>query len=149
MFTLDFILNEIKYFQFGYCSIFHNSFHEILRNETHCGCCFIAVIWRKMKSAERKHRKFHENKDSRSKDQNKNEFHFIAHAVKTNVNRIFSSRNNISFQINFISNNFLFYTSIHFKRKPFDKWMHLDPHIRDHRKNSIEIQVNVSELNVM
>ena len=109
VFTLDFILNEIKYFHFGYCSIFHKSFHEILRNETHCGCCFIAVICRKMKSAERKHQKFHKNKDSRSKDQNKNEFHFISpHAVKTNVNRIFSSRNNISFQTNFISNKFFF-----------------------------------------
>ena len=99
---LDFILNEIKYFQFGYCSIFHNSFHEILRNETHCGCCFIAVIWRKMKSAERKHRKFHKNKDSRSKDQSKNEFHFIAHAVKTNVNNFFIAKQH------FISDKFHF-----------------------------------------
>ena len=32
---------------------------------------------------------FHENKDSRSKDQSKTEFHFMSPAMKTNVNRYF------------------------------------------------------------
>ena len=32
---------------------------------------------------------FHRNKDSRSKDQNKNEFCFISPAIKTIVNRVF------------------------------------------------------------
>ena len=31
----------------------------------------------------------HKNEDSRSKDQNKDEFHFVSPAMKTNVNRIF------------------------------------------------------------
>ena len=45
-----------------------------------------------MKSYKSKHLRmliFHKNKDSRSKDQNKNEFHFILTAKKTNVNRFF------------------------------------------------------------
>ena len=39
-----------------------------------------------MKSSERKHLRmllFHQNKDSRSKDRNKNEFNFISVAMKT------------------------------------------------------------------
>ena len=46
----------------------------------------------KMKSSERKHlckRIFHENKDSKLKDQSKNEFHFISLAMKANVNKFF------------------------------------------------------------
>ena len=45
-----------------------------------------------MKSFKRKQlrmRIFHKNKDSRSKDQNKNELHFISPAMKTYINRIF------------------------------------------------------------
>lgn len=44
-----------------------------------------------MKSLGKKHLRmqvFHENKDSRSKDQNKKETDFISPAIKTNVNRI-------------------------------------------------------------
>ena len=46
-----------------------------------------------MKPSERKHLHmllFHQNKDSKSKDQNKNEFDFISLAMKTIVNRTFS-----------------------------------------------------------
>ena len=43
MFTWDFILGEVKVFHFGIWSIFCNCLHEIRRNETHCGCYFIAV----------------------------------------------------------------------------------------------------------
>ena len=32
---------------------------------------------------------FHKNEDSRSRDQNKNEFRYVLSAMKTNVNRIF------------------------------------------------------------
>ena len=45
-----------------------------------------------MKSSEGKHLRmllFYQNKDSRSKDQNKNEFHSISLAIKTNGSRIF------------------------------------------------------------
>ena len=45
-----------------------------------------------MKLSKRKHlsmRIFDQNKDGKSKDQNKNEFHFISTAMKTIVNRFF------------------------------------------------------------
>ena len=45
-----------------------------------------------MKSSKRKYlrmRMFHENKNSRSKDQSKTEFHFISPPMKTNLNRYF------------------------------------------------------------
>ena len=51
-----------------------------------------------MKSYERKllrMRIFHKNKDSRTKDQNKNEFHFILPAMKTNWHKMFLRWNEI------------------------------------------------------
>ena len=45
-----------------------------------------------MESSEGKHLHmllFHQNKDSKSKDQNKNKFHFISVAMKTVKNRFF------------------------------------------------------------
>ena len=73
------------------------------RNETHSSCHFLAVIlaeitfhfgWYVLCThyPEMKHlRKLlpHQNKDSRSKDQNKNEFHLISPARKAIANRIF------------------------------------------------------------
>ena len=59
-----------------------------------------------MKSSEKnllRMRIFHRNKDSRSKDQEKNEFHFISPTVKTNLNRIFFMEKR-----HFISGNFHF-----------------------------------------
>ena len=56
----------------------------------------------KMKPSERKHLHmllFHQNKDSKSKDQNKNEFDFISLAMKTIVNRTFSQWNKVSFPV--------------------------------------------------
>ena len=42
---------------------------------------------------------FHQSKDSRLKDQNKNKFHFISVAMKTVVSRNFSRRNKLSFRV--------------------------------------------------
>ena len=108
VFTWDFILDEVKYFQFSVWSISFSCLHEIPRNETHFGCYFIVAILTEMKyhfgskmlckyypeikSSKTKHLRlqmFHKNKHSRSKNQNKIEFHFISPAVETNVNRIF------------------------------------------------------------
>ena len=101
------MLDEMKYFPFGVSSISYNSLHETLQNETHCGCYFIIVILTKMKmfnehysemkSFKRKHlriRILHKNKDI-SKDQNKDEFHFISPAMKTNVNKLGSRVNTL------------------------------------------------------
>ena len=60
----------------------------------------------KMKSSKKKHLRkeiFHENKDSESIDQSKNEFHFISLAMKANVNKFFFvvKRNLISVRFHF------------------------------------------------
>ena len=51
-----------------------------------------------MKSSKGKHLRmllFYQNKDSRSKDQKKNEFHFISPAIKTNASRVsFTAKQN-------------------------------------------------------
>ena len=39
----------MKYFHFGVWSISYNCLHDTTRNETHCGCYFIAVILTEMK----------------------------------------------------------------------------------------------------
>ena len=55
-----------------------------------------------MKSPERKHlgiQIFHKNKDSRSKDQKQNAFHFYLPAMKTNIIRSALRRNDISFWV--------------------------------------------------
>ena len=54
-----------------------------------------------MKFCQMKHLRvliFHQNKDRRSKDQNKNKFHFISPAVETNVNRILFMGKQIEFR---------------------------------------------------
>ena len=59
-----------------------------------------------MNSSKRNHllmRMLHRNKDSRSKDKNKNKFYLISHAMKTNLNRIF-----FMVKRNFISGRFEF-----------------------------------------
>ena len=89
VFKRDFILGEMKYFQFGVWSISYNCLLAIPRNETHCG-----LFWQKwkqyiqMKSSKTNlHMQiFHKVKDSTWKDQNK-QFHFISPAMKTNVNK--------------------------------------------------------------
>ena len=40
----DFISGEIRFFQFGLWSIFYSRLHEILRNEAHYGCYYIAIL---------------------------------------------------------------------------------------------------------
>ena len=87
----------------------YNYLHKISRHENHgncfllgfnlteikfhCGWYVLCKQCPKMKPFERKHLRvllFHQNKDSKSKDQSKNEFDFISLAMKTIVNRIFS-----------------------------------------------------------
>ena len=44
VFARDFILGEMKYFQFGVWLIFYNCVHKMPQNETHCVFYFNAVI---------------------------------------------------------------------------------------------------------
>ena len=49
VFTSDFISSKMKHFHFAVWLISYNCLDDTIRNETHCGCHFIAVILTEMK----------------------------------------------------------------------------------------------------
>ena len=61
---------------------------------------------------------FHKNKNSRSKDQNKNEFPFILPSMKTNIN---INRTFFIAKRNFISGEFHFWSHLSIKLSNFDE----------------------------
>ena len=111
--SVSVILDDMKHFWFVVRLNSYNYLYERNRNETHSSCYFLAVILTEIKflpgvyglcnhKLEMKLLRmllFHQNKDSRSKYQNKNEFCIISPAIKTVVNRFFSRRNKLSFRV--------------------------------------------------
>ena len=87
------------------CSFIYNYLYETSRNETHSRnkisfqvICVYVLCTHFLEMKHLRKLLFYQNKDSRSKDQNKNEIHFIFPCQKTIINRIFPTEKHFHFE---------------------------------------------------